>query len=62
MQSLFEAYEPDQKLLQQTRERCETEFTQLSIKLRQGDYDLHLPVIQRAIPFSFTFVQVNYKR
>lgn len=59
MQSLFEAYEPDQK---QTRERCETEFTQLSIKLRQGDYDLHLSVIQRAIPFSFTFVQVNYKR
>ena len=35
MQSLFEADEPDQELLQQTLERCETEITHLNIKLDQ---------------------------
>lgn len=38
MQSLFEAYEPDQELLQQTQERCETEITQLNIKLGQFNH------------------------
>ena len=35
MQSLFEADEPNQELLQQTWERCETEVAHLKIKLDQ---------------------------
>ena len=97
MQSLFEADEPDEEILQQTRERCETEITHLNINLdqfkqqdceksspfwfwntfvddvvpvlrdltrlfREGDWDLHLSAIQRAIPLCFAFDGVNYNR
>ena len=84
-QSMFEADDSDQEILQHTWERCENEITHLNMKLDQfkqgceksstvrywntfindvapvlrdltgsfceGDWDLHLSAIQRALPY-----------